>query len=435
MAQIRKPTDVEYLAFQGGGGKGFAYIGAIEAFERLGVLPKKGGVGGTIRGLSGSSAGAIMAFLLTMGCTSKELLDIFKSNDEFLRFFDAPRSGEVRAIRSGDWQAKKVVREAWSIKELANARTYVTAVAKVLEEAYASADALYSRLGSASTRLQGSMFFAVWLALTPAGRSMTDIKALVKQYPFLGPILKDTSAYASNILYDRGIFPGFAVREFLRSIARRILVKHPKWNKNFGDPAEISFAALKRLTSIDLVVVGTNLTQRKSVYFSAALTPEFSVVEAVGISSCFPIMFKPVWIDSHPKDAVLGELRGYWIDGGFLNNIPIHAFDGPPPKTKAANAVPLLNPRVIGLSLVPGSPGPIAEPAPAEDDPLVNFALDMYETAFTPSGVGQFRTADEAHQIISIFSYSLSLFDFAPSDAAGSTPRKAAFDKVLDYFS
>lgn len=435
MPKIRKPTDVEYLAFQGGGGKGFAYVGAIEAFERLGVLPKKAGVGGTVRGLSGSSAGAIMAFLLAMGCTSKELLEIFRSNEEFLRFFDAPRSGEVRAIRSGDWQAKKAVREAWTIKELTNARTYLTAVAKVLEEAYAGADELYTRLGYASTRLQGGTFFAIWLALSPAGRTYSGLKALVKKYPFLAPILKETSAYASNILYDRGIFPGFAVRDFLRSLARRILVKHPKWNTSFGNPAEISFAALKRLTNIDLIVVGTNLSQRKSVYFSADRTPDFSVVEAVGISSCFPVMFKPVWIDSHPKDPILGELRGYWIDGGFLNNIPIHAFDGPPPKTKAANAVPLLNPHVIGLSLIPGSPQPDAELPPVEQDPLLNFAIDMYETAFTPSGVGQFRTSDEEQQVIKIFSYALSLFDFAPSEADGRKPRQEAFNGVLAYFS
>lgn len=35
------------------------------------------------------------------------------------------------------------------------------------------------------------------------------------------------------------------------------------------------------------------------------------------------LLFKPVWIDAGTSDPVLGKLRGYWVDGGVLNNIPL----------------------------------------------------------------------------------------------------------------
>ena len=33
-----KPDEIRYLALEGGGGKGFAYLGAIEVLEKCGVM-------------------------------------------------------------------------------------------------------------------------------------------------------------------------------------------------------------------------------------------------------------------------------------------------------------------------------------------------------------------------------------------------------------
>ena len=60
----KRPT--HYLTFQGGGPKGIAYLGALEALEEQGALTE-------LKGVAGTSAGAITATLLAVGYTSKEM--------------------------------------------------------------------------------------------------------------------------------------------------------------------------------------------------------------------------------------------------------------------------------------------------------------------------------------------------------------------------
>jgi predicted acylesterase/phospholipase RssA len=80
---------VKYIVFEGGGGKGFACLGALRALKLLNVLqyinPKSSDVPTAdgkkhsrldfrvTRSVGGSSAGAITAFLLSIGYTPGEL--------------------------------------------------------------------------------------------------------------------------------------------------------------------------------------------------------------------------------------------------------------------------------------------------------------------------------------------------------------------------
>ncbi|HEV7690272.1 MAG TPA: patatin-like phospholipase family protein [Hyphomonadaceae bacterium] len=433
MSLAIKPSDVLYLALQGGGGKGFAYIGAVEALEQLGVLPVEKGAKGNLRGISGTSAGAIIGLLLAMGCTSKDLLEIFGSNDEFLKFFDAPESGFARAIRPNDWRARKSLRDAWVVRSVMNTKELTNRISTILNDINSAPASLFGLTAQSSVRLTGATLLAVWLSLLPPTRKALE---LASKYPFLAPLVRDTTAYATNLVYDRGLFPGFQVRDFLRRIISKYISVHPNWKRQLPDPADITFAEFKDITGYDFVTVGTNLSQRRSVYFSAALTPRFRVAEAVGISCCIPIMFKPVWIEADASDPVLGDLRGYWVDGGVLNNIPIHAFDGGASDMRPAKgALPLLNPNVLGLALRPGPPMSAVPSLPNDDEPFTSFAVDLLETTLSPSGPGQYATDRERAQVIEIFSFSLSLFDFAPSESAGRLPRRAAFDQVISHFA
>ncbi|WP_210235119.1 hypothetical protein, partial [Mesorhizobium sp. M1C.F.Ca.ET.196.01.1.1] len=72
----------------------------------------------------------------------------------------------------------------------------------------------------------------------------------------------------------------------------------------------MTFAMLKEVTGTDLAVCATNISQQKSVIFSASQTPHFPVVEAVGMSACFPVVFKPIYVDAPWSDPILGSLRG-----------------------------------------------------------------------------------------------------------------------------
>ncbi|WP_144631504.1 patatin-like phospholipase family protein [Bordetella genomosp. 13] len=56
-----------YLAFQGGGARGIAHVGGLAAVESLG-LP--------IKGVSGTSAGALVAALVAAGYSSCQMLNI-----------------------------------------------------------------------------------------------------------------------------------------------------------------------------------------------------------------------------------------------------------------------------------------------------------------------------------------------------------------------
>ena len=128
------------------------------------------------------------------------------------------------------------------------------------------------------------------------------------------------TSYFLNYMLEGGIFPGFAMRKFLASVITNSLtekVGHPVPGETLG------FREFHDLTGVDLAVTGTNLTSGKSMMFSKWDTPWFPVAEAVGISANLPIIFKPV----HVKRNRNVEYDGKWVDGGLLNNLPLHAFD------------------------------------------------------------------------------------------------------------
>ena len=66
--------EYSYLALEGGGVKGIAYAGAIRALEDAGILR-------SIKGVAGSSAGAIAATLIGMGMTGSEIETELKNQD------------------------------------------------------------------------------------------------------------------------------------------------------------------------------------------------------------------------------------------------------------------------------------------------------------------------------------------------------------------
>lgn len=80
------------LVFEGGGVKGIAFAGAIEVLERQGILSG-------IRRVAGTSAGAITATLLALGCTTKKLGHILATTN-FNDFMDTGWGGRIAgAIR------------------------------------------------------------------------------------------------------------------------------------------------------------------------------------------------------------------------------------------------------------------------------------------------------------------------------------------------
>ncbi len=426
---IKKPSDVENLAFQGGGGKGFAYIGAVQALEKLGILPAVGRPPvSNVRGIAGASAGSITAFLLAMKCNSNDFQKLFGSSldldavlsgsaYDFDSFFDGPDNGLARGVSSDDFfkvhRVPVVERNALTESSL----DYLLYLRNVLN---------LSGQARGVSVLTPMALLATFLGFVD---DYLDDSAdqIIKNFPFMEAVLKQPKDYSLNLLYDRGIFPGFGVRQFLQYAARTFIPRLPNWHGGLPDPARITFSDFRELTKIDLVVAGTNLSQRRSQLFSAANTPNFPVVEAVGISSCFPVAWKPVWVFESMTDASGRSLEGYWIDGGFLNNLPLKAF----------GSQGKIGPNTLAFQLKSGAPQslPTAIPSDRPGAALANFALDLYETAFSITGQGNLLTEEEISQTIEIFSYSLSLFELSPSLYSSNTPVAEAKRQVEEYFS
>jgi predicted acylesterase/phospholipase RssA/ankyrin repeat protein len=99
----------ENLVFQGGGPKGLAYVGVIDALEKSGQI-------GGVRRIAGTSAGSITAALLAVGYTSQQLKGHLSK--DFSEFFDTSSQLEADLIAGGQAGSKKqiiraILREYW----------------------------------------------------------------------------------------------------------------------------------------------------------------------------------------------------------------------------------------------------------------------------------------------------------------------------------
>jgi NTE family protein len=76
---------------------------------------------------------------------------------------------------------------------------------------------------------------------------------------------------------------------------------------------KITFLQFFKLTKIKLNIVVTNLTKKKVEYWNYLNHPNVMVIDAIKISSCYPLVFQPIKFK-----------KCYYLDGGILDNFPIH---------------------------------------------------------------------------------------------------------------
>ena len=76
---------------------------------------------------------------------------------------------------------------------------------------------------------------------------------------------------------------------------------------------DITFIELYHLTNNKLIINGANISESKVEYFDYLRTPNMSVITAIKISSCVPVLFNPI----------LHEGK-YYVDGGAGNSFPIN---------------------------------------------------------------------------------------------------------------
>jgi predicted acylesterase/phospholipase RssA len=437
-----KKEQVRHLAFEGGGGKGFAFVGALMALENpLGILSYASqplspyvdvykpdwlphGVDqsrrlvGQIKGVSGASAGAITAFLLSCGYSPAEIVAIM-DNYDFNQFFEPadprmvpmlsldvtssdPSGGEVRATKDSSSE---------SADSLALKKQVLLSAAIALTPAGAGAAAI-AKLGAAAIA-------ELWERLLRVAPDLLQIYATLTGTTGLFPIqmlLKHLDKYLAYLPEDMGLFPGYQARRFF---AEALAAKFPS---STGRPNfNVMFKSHYDFFGVKLAVTGTNLETGKSEIFSVDTTPYFPVADAVRISMGLPLVYKPLVIRTEELKGLLPSwVAGVWVDGGYLSNLPITAFD----RNREATA----QPDTLGLRL--------------EEDQRVEIRtfsdfLKVWPIGFGFMGTGESVISESwghTSQSIALDTTGLSLLNFKPDPKARQAVVSRAHEATLKYF-
>lgn len=428
--------ELKYIVMEGGGARGAVYNGAIKSLEEL--MKKRidvtistdlgerksalldfhtienGQNVPAIKGIAGASAGAINSFVLALGFNSEEIDTILKYEfDNFLKDIDVGRyrmineNGEltIGEDKKNDFTNKKYLSEYKEFKFNFNdfatkigdnnlkksKRNLVSGIAfKILADGVASNLSfiergitwIFSKINIDSTPpfLRG---FLRWLLrrdnnmIARLGIAGTLNFLLFKVYiplKFKLPFkVKDDTLMA--VLNDRGMFSGFAVREFFMDLVIYASTRKTAFHRGFvelfentelnelnkmfdnqvliseeirsgvgskllkykdtfkieeperrriskiGEDKELlpildclsrlTFDHLYKITKVTFGLSVANFTTGLPLYFGNEWTPDFRVMEAVGASMSIPPAIKPLYNASDVVKTSNSELPFY----------------------------------------------------------------------------------------------------------------------------
>lgn len=183
----------------------------------------------------------------------------------------------------------------------------------------------------------GTSVGAIFASLLAVGYSVDEIVDIFKDVNMNNFIDEKLNIIGDSIdiIANYGCCPGNYLYELLGD-----LIYKKTGNK------EYTFKQLYNDKKITLVVVGINWNLKKCIYFcqnnELADTP---IRLAVRISTGVPFLFYPILFKGD-----------YMIDGGLLDNYPLHVFDGVYPGDPDARLnLSAPNPKVLGLKILSGS--------------------------------------------------------------------------------
>ena len=421
--------DIKYLSLEGGGGKGIVYIGAVKGLEQkirgkigLPLFPLLTGINQRqLVGISGSSAGAITAFMLALGMDSQE---IEKEVNRVLympmgiRGTSLPVSPFEKFFEDANDSANRVVKLYEKEKEYPNFKFMRQAfevllfTPKILENILNQV-----RIGLTTNVLLRRIFF------TSDGIKLNS----------------SSSIYLNSLFFNRGLFSGLAVRDYFNNLMAGFIARYKALQflppiDGYKKPGDVTFYDFFSMSGVDLVVSASNVSLHKPKYFSVYHTPHFPVTEAIALSMNFPFLFKPVFVDfkvhNLQTDKYNEDYRGLYVDGGMLNNLPIHAFDEPSPAQifYRGTQTPFLvasnlpsysrkfNKSVLGLRLEERDPLPRKEKDEFEPNHFLisaKYVSDLFYTFLYAGEEGQIRSEEERNNTISLSTDGISITDFA----------------------
>ena len=187
-------------------------------------------------------------------------------------------------------------------------------------------------------RFAGASAGAIMAAFLAIGYTPVEIKNIMYETDF-GTFFKssDFGMVADIIKFFESSKMGCSTGNKFESFVEKCI------ERKTGNP-NYTFGDLYKDTGRTLVIVSTNLNREMTVYFSHLSHPHMAIKEAVRMS--IPVLFMPV----HHK--VLSGVDLY-VDGGVLDNYPIHVFDGKyPGDPQASHNLTTPNPKTLGLKLL-----------------------------------------------------------------------------------
>jgi len=261
-----------YLAFQGGGARGVSHVGGLAAVEELRL---------TIKGVAGTSAGAILAALVAAKFESKDLLN-------------------------------------------PSERTHL--LQKVANGKYEKATSLFSESGWKSIKgLRESAKSTSWLARAIRHKwktlgALCAVLCLLPNPPLLGIAIILLGYWTYRRL--RRIHDGLASLQSVRDLVNTAIAER----LNLDGTSPITFEQMKKAGGRPLKLVATNVTNKSLELFSVETTPQVAVADAVAASICLPFIFEP-WSVAFEKAGDNGAVARRFLDGGLMSNLPAWSFD------------------------------------------------------------------------------------------------------------
>jgi predicted acylesterase/phospholipase RssA len=267
----RAATELQlaYGVFQGGGARGFAHIGALRAAEELGFR---------FYGFAGTSAGAVVAALASVGYKADEIFDTANPTKHLLARVAAERS---------DWQYRSPI-DVLGHKDWKGFHQLRSAVHKCSDKRDWRRPLHFSKLipglVSGYRRLNRQ-------------RGWFQTAEIVK--------------VVNELLYDQ-LTRNYSAYE--RASGQRL-------PKTFGKLIRFCDVSRSVPNCTTLKIIATDLARNRLVVFSSHDTPDVSIAQAVAASAAVPFVFEPVhvrWPD--------GDEGRIYVDGGLASNLPIWAF-------------------------------------------------------------------------------------------------------------
>ncbi|MDA8270001.1 MAG: patatin-like phospholipase family protein [Actinomycetota bacterium] len=414
------PSLIQFLSFQGGGGKGFAYLGALKALAEINKLPNLvQSTNNNILGVAGASAGALTAMMVAIGLPPDDIRESLKRN-----LIDSLKLGQAFNISRGPSQNVTVTDTA------IYARTGVPGVLDAIAE------------------------LVKWAF--PYETILEEIASLVastakSDHP-LGELLFSEPETAVKVMWsDLGLCAGGLLRSFIYDQLDKLISARGKTSSYSANT--LTFAQFSKLTGVRLVVSATNVVNGINILFNEDFPENFPVAEGVAISASFPGIFKPTWIDKAifrgSSSATYGDptaLQGYWADGGIIDNFPLHAFDSYAMSGSAPNypwsAAEVnseeLNPTMLGFQLVAGSsptPNATVTGIQPKDLWLGNYLMDLFGAVTQQNSDGWVRSKKERAQTIQIPVGKLTTTDFSPPPDVIDAAEELGYQATKLYFN